>query len=95
MGGCPKAEGVCRWGGGEGWGRHAGLLLKGEGSRGLVRVGPALPPPPPKWCEFLEAPKKVFDWPKAWKKIWPNLLRGGGVVGGWCAPPPRKWCRVC
>ena len=44
------------------------------------------PPPSPSGAEFLEAPKapkKIFDWPKARKKIWPNVLREGG--GG--APP--------
>ena len=24
------------------------------------------------------APEKIFDWPEAWKKIWPNLFKGGG-----------------
>ena len=37
------------------------------------------PPPPPQapsGAEFSEGPKalmKFFDWPKAQKKIWPNL----------------------
>ena len=51
--------------------------------------------PPPGDAEFSEAPKaaeKIFDWPKARKKIWPPLLRewwlGGSrgfrwVVWGW------------
>ena len=32
-----------------------------------------------------KAPEKIFDRPKAWKKIWPNLLGGGG---GGHPPPP-------
>ena len=43
--------------------------------------GPALPPIAP---EFLKAPKKIFDWPKAQKLIWPNLLGNGGGRGQWC-----------
>ena len=44
-----------------------------------------------------KAPEKIVDWPKAWKKIWPNLLRpleGGRWVGPGGAPPPPQWCRV-
>ena len=31
---------------------------------------------------------KIVDRPKAPKKNRPNLLRGRGVMGGWCVPPP-------
>ena len=69
-----------------------GLLLRGSG---WVK-----PPPPQSGAESLEAPKKIFgrnslapkapekivDWPKAWKKIWPNHSKGRG--GGVGAPPP-------
>ena len=63
---------------------------------------PAPPPPPPSGgAEFLEAPKKIFglnqlapkapekvlDRPKARRKIWPDILRGGVWVGG-MGPPP-------
>ena len=74
---------------------------------------------PPSGAEVLEAPKKnfglnqlalkapeeIFDRPKVRRKIWPNMLSGGGVagwVGGWVqregggewvvwdpAPPPE------
>ena len=33
-----------------------------------------------------KVPEKIFDWPKARKKIWPSLLREGGCPGG--TPPP-------
>ena len=44
-----------------------------------------------------EAPENIFDWLKAQKKIWPNLLKGvcvGPGVGGVCGtpPPPPEWC---
>ena len=45
-------------------------------------------PPPPRGAEVLEAPKTR-------KKIWPNVLKGGGYKGrtrGWCGtptPPPH------
>ena len=54
---------------------------------------------PPSGAEFLEAPKapkKIFDWPKARSKIWPNHLKGGG---GLEPPPPPPtvvcWASVC
>ena len=69
----------------------------GAGSRGVA--------PPAEFSEALKAPKKIFglsclapkapekfvDWPKVWRKIWPNVRRKGGgdrrVRGGggqWC-----------
>ena len=33
-------------------------------------------------AEFLEAPLKMFDGQKAQRKIWSNILKGGGVGGG-------------
>ena len=51
-------------------------------------------PPPPNGAESLEAPKapkKISDWTKARKKMWPTLVRGvwwvGGSRGGGGAPP--------
>ena len=35
-----------------------------------------------------KVPEKVFDWPKARKKIWSNLLGGGGGGVVWDPPPP-------
>ena len=65
----------------------ATLLLRGTGVQ---------PPAPPGGAELLEAqkaprkfsglnyltPEKIFDWPKAQKKNWPNLLRAGVHGGG-------------
>ena len=89
------------------WGRRA--FSWGGGGGGLPP-----PPPPggvefleaPKAPKNLfglnqlapKAPEKIFDRPKARRKIWPNYLRGGGGwwVGGsrgggwvvWDPPPP-------
>ena len=99
---CPSVvntEGVCMvlhsnmhtWiGREEGWRSETRAPLGGGGTGG---GGSTPPPPSPNVVEFLEAPnapKKIFDWPKARKKIWPNLL-GGGVQGGAGRdhPPPQ------
>ena len=60
-------------------------------------MGGFAPPPPssPSGAEVLEAPKapkKIFDWAKARKKIWPNLSKGGGGSGG--CPPCVTFRRV-
>ena len=39
-----------------------------------------------------KVPAKIFHWPKARKKMWPNLFRGGG--GGWCGTPPPPPCDI-
>ena len=37
-----------------------------------------------------KVPERTFDRTKAWRKMWPNILRGGsrGGVGGWRGTPP-------
>ena len=52
-------------------------------------------PPPQSGAESLEAPKKIVDWPKARKTIWPNLFRerGGGCLSS-PAPPPSGGAEV-
>ena len=89
----------------EGWVGGSGLLLRGGGEG-----EGSTPPPPSGGAEILETPKKIFglnylppkaaekivDWPKAWKKIWPNRLRvgvgsaGGGGRGGGAETTPAR-----
>ena len=106
------------------WGQEGREDDTGErGDAAWLWGGGGAPPPPRGGAEFLEAPnkffalnelapkapEKTFDRPKARRKIWPNLLGGGGGaqrlgvfwgggggpgrVGGWCGTPPQ-WCRV-
>ena len=82
-----------------------GLVREGPGPVELWRSvrpsvpgrqrGSASPPPPSGGAEILEARTKIFDGPKARKKIWPNVWGGGGVQGWWVggvgpspSPPP-------
>ena len=73
------------------WGVGGAAFREGGGSRVClcVCVGPA--PPPPRVVLSFKGAKEIFDWPKAQKKIWPNLSREwwsrGAGVGG--PPPPR------
>ena len=39
-------------------------------------------------AESIEALEKIFDWPKARRKFWPNYLSGGGGGGCETGPPP-------
>ena len=38
-----------------------------------------------------KAPEKIFHQPRAWRKSWPHMLRGGGGVG-WDPPPSADAC---
>ena len=73
---------------------------RGFGGGGVRGSSPPPPPPPSVGAEFLEAlkkifglnrlapkaPEKIFDRPKARRKIWSNILSGLGGGGG--IPPP-------
>ena len=98
-------------------GGEQGSFSEGVGSRGVggaskppPQSGAELLQAPKALKKFFfgvnylapNAPEKIFDLPKARRKIWPNHLGGGGGVGGpgggggaeWCGqpPPPPQWC---
>ena len=77
---------VVGWALAQAGGGGGGLLLRqwGLGVGGWVHPAPQVV----LSAHFLEAPKKIFDWPKAQKRIWPNLLTGGGSRGAPLPPPP-------